>query len=53
MLAETIETPTKQFLAKVISGGRVTIPEELRLLLGIKEGSIIEFKIIRVHTEPC
>jgi len=42
------ERPLKRFLAKVISGGRVTIPEEMRLLHAIKEGSIIELKIIDI-----
>jgi hypothetical protein len=47
------EVPAKTFLAKVISGGRITIPEELRTILGIKENSIIQLRYIQtVKTEP-
>lgn len=45
---ETEERPLKCFLAKVISGGRVTIPEAIRLLHGIKENCIVELKILKV-----
>ncbi len=38
----------RTFLARVISGGRVTIPEELRELLGIREGDMIELQILKL-----
>ena len=45
---ETGENPLRRFLARVISGGRVTIPEEIRLVHGIKENHIVELEIINV-----
>ena len=36
------------FLAKVISSGRITIPEEVREIHKIEEGDIIEVQIIKV-----
>jgi len=36
------------FLAKVISSGRITIPEEVREIHKIEEGDIIELQIIKV-----
>jgi len=41
---ETKET----FLARVISGGRITIPEEVRELHGIKKGDLVRVSIIEV-----
>ncbi len=36
------------FIAKMISGGRVTIPEEIRTVFGLKDGDYIELRFIRV-----
>ena len=36
------------FIAKMISGGRVTIPEEIRNVFGLKDGDYIELRFIRV-----
>jgi len=40
----TQEKPTI-FTARVISLGRITIPEELRIVHEIQEGDIVEFEI--------
>jgi len=40
--------PTR-FSAKVISLGRVTIPDELRTLWHIKDGTIVELDIVSVN----
>lgn len=40
------------FTARVISLGRITIPEQLRLLWQIAEGTIIELKIVSVQENP-
>lgn len=37
------------FSARVISLGRITIPDELRTLHGIQEGDIVEFEIRSVQ----
>jgi len=34
-----------RFVARVISGGRVTIPETIRELLGVKDGDLVEVQI--------
>ena len=33
----------------VVGDGKITIPKEIRDLLDIKQGDIIEVKIVRVH----
>jgi len=42
----------KIFSAKVISLGRITIPEELRIVHSIQEGDIIEFEIRSIQKTP-
>lgn len=37
-----------RFIAKIISRGRVTIPEALRIAANLKEGDVIELKFLRV-----
>lgn len=46
------ENKPSVFAARVISLGRITIPEELRLLWQIVEGAIIELKIVSVQEKP-
>ena len=36
-------------MARVVSLGRITIPEELRKLWNLEEGDIIELRILSVH----
>lgn len=38
-----------RFSAKVISLGRITIPDELRKLWSIKDGDIVELEIVSVN----
>jgi AbrB family looped-hinge helix DNA binding protein len=40
-----------KFIAKVISLGRVTIPEEIRQLLNIKDGDLLEVEVSKVKKE--
>jgi len=43
----------ERFEKRVVSGGRVTIPDAIRKDLGIREGDIVDVKIIEVeHTDP-
>jgi len=35
-------------VVRVISGGRITIPEEIRKVLKIEEGQVIEVEILRI-----
>ncbi len=42
-------TKAKTFIAKVISGGRVTIPEKIRELLNIKDGDIVSANMWREY----
>jgi len=39
-----------KFIARVISDGRVTIPEEIRKLLGIRSGDYISCEIENIHS---
>jgi len=43
-----------KFIARVISDGRVTIPEEIRKLLGIRSGDFVscEVESIESHVAP-
>jgi len=40
-----------EFISKVISEGRVTIPKRIRELLGIREGDYIKLELIEVKRE--
>lgn len=40
------------FTARIISLGRITVPEQLRLLWKLVEGDIIELKILSVQKNP-
>ncbi len=37
------------FTGMVVGDGKITIPKEIRELLNIKQGDLIEIKIVRVH----
>jgi AbrB family looped-hinge helix DNA binding protein len=37
------------FTVKVISEGRITIPDEIRKLTSVKEGDFVELRILGVH----
>jgi len=39
-----------KFIARVVSDGRVTIPEQIRKLLGLKEGDFVSCDIETVNT---
>jgi len=39
------------FTAKIISEGRITVPETTRMLLDLKEGDIVEVKLRRIEKE--
>jgi bifunctional DNA-binding transcriptional regulator/antitoxin component of YhaV-PrlF toxin-antitoxin module len=47
-LAETVAEEEMPFIAEVIKGGRLTIPEEVRKLLRIEEGNyvLIRLKVV-------
>lgn len=47
-LAETVAEEEMPFIAEVIKGGRLTIPEEIRKLLRIEEGNyvLIRLKVV-------
>ena len=34
-----------RFVARIISGGRITIPETLRDVLGVKDGDLVEVEL--------
>jgi len=38
-----------EFVAKVIKFGRVTIPQEIRELLGIREGDMVTMEVKKIH----
>ena len=40
---------TMEFVAKVIKFGRVTIPQEIRELLGIREGDMVTMEVKKIH----
>jgi len=44
----TMREEKHKFLARVISRGRITIPDEIRELLNIKEGDLLEVTIKKV-----
>ena len=43
------EVITMEFVAKVIKFGRVTIPQEIRELLGIREGDMVTMEVKKIH----
>ena len=47
-LSETMAEEEMPFIAEVIKGGRLTIPEEIRKLLRIEEGNyvLIRLKVV-------
>ena len=47
-MAETVAEEEMPFIAEVIKGGRLTIPEEIRKLLRIEEGNyvLIRLKVV-------
>lgn len=47
-LTETVADEEMPFIAEVIKGGRLTIPEEIRKLLRIEEGNyvLIRLKVV-------
>lgn len=47
-LEETVAEQEMPFIAEVIKGGRLTIPEEIRKLLRIEEGNyvLIRLKVV-------
>jgi len=36
---------SNRFVARLISGGRVTIPETIRELLDVKDGDLVEMEV--------
>jgi AbrB family looped-hinge helix DNA binding protein len=42
---------TKKFSARIISGYRITIPEEIRDLLLLSEGDILDIEISKAYRE--
>ena len=44
----TTEIKKRNFIAKIIANNRITIPEVQRIVLGIKEGDIIEVEIKKI-----
>ena len=38
----------ERFVAKVLQGGKVTIPKRLRELLGVEEGDFVRFGVVEV-----
>lgn len=41
------------FIARIRSGGRVTIPEPVREALELKDGDIIELRFLRIIKKDC
>lgn len=37
------------FLSEIITGGRVTVPHEVRKKIGLKHGDLVKIKIIKVE----
>ncbi len=44
----TTELEKLNFIAKIISNNRITIPEVPRIVLGLKEGDVIEIEIKKI-----
>jgi len=42
----------KNFVAKVVTGHRVTIPKEVCQVLQIEEGDLVDIDIARIHLNP-
>jgi len=48
---KTVKSGKLKFICKVISLGRITIPEEIRQLLDVKDGDLVEVEVSKVVTE--
>ena len=46
-----MESQIEMFSAEVISNGRITIPDWLRTLRGIKKGSIVSLQLLAVENK--
>jgi bifunctional DNA-binding transcriptional regulator/antitoxin component of YhaV-PrlF toxin-antitoxin module len=42
-----------RFQTKIISGGRLTIPEATRQALKLEEGDIVDVELVKVESRPC
>ena len=42
----------KNFVAKVVTGHRVTIPKEVCQVLQIEEGDLVDIDITKIHLNP-
>jgi len=44
---------TEIFVAQIIADGRVTIPDSVRQLLGLKEGDFVRIKLEKVNRKEA
>lgn len=44
---------SEKFVARLIADGRITIPESIRIILGLKEGDLVRAVIEKANKEEA